>query len=98
MTRSWEEMLSNPIEGEEYNGQVSESKEYNCDKCGVESYIEDYGCPYCDDTLCPACCVEGKNKQVSESEQPLEPLCGDHLVPVSQCDCLWGYKRARGSK
>lgn len=56
MTRSWEEMLSDPIEGEEYNGQVS------------------------------------------ESEQPLEPLCGDHLVPVSQCDCLWGYKRERGGK
>lgn len=56
MARSWEDMLSNPIEGEEYNGQVS------------------------------------------ESEQPLEALCGDHLVPVSQCDCLWGYKRARGSK
>lgn len=35
---------------------------------------------------------------ISESERASEPLCGDHLVPVSQCDCLWGYKRERAGK
>ena len=37
-------------------------------------------------------------KNATRREPVNEALCGDHLVPVSQCDCLWGYKRARGSK
>ena len=34
MSRSWEEMLSDPIEGEEYNGQVSESEQAPEMLCG----------------------------------------------------------------
>ena len=48
MNRSWEEMLSDPIEGEDY--------------------------------------------------EPAVALCGDHLVPVTECDCLKLSKRSRGGE
>ena len=60
MARSWEEMLSNPIEGEEYNGQVSESEQLNtysqnnvCVKCKREGeviyhqYLNSFSCQWC---------------------------------------------------
>ena len=108
MTRSWEEMLSNPIEGEEYNGQVSESEQVMCNFCVANNkavHFPNDGEFYCSEcfhgvSLEKAIRIEGcETCELSyESERASEPLCGDHIVPVSQCNCLWGYKRERGSK
>ena len=36
---------------------------YHCEDCGVKSIKDDpEGCAYCEDTLCPACCVEQLDK------------------------------------
>ena len=32
--------------------------DYSCELCDVDVVYEDEGCPHCNDTLCPACCVE----------------------------------------
>ena len=31
---------------------------YICKECDAEVIIDDEGCIYCEDTLCPACCVD----------------------------------------
>lgn len=31
---------------------------YRCNECGCKAIKDDEGCVYCEDSLCPACCVE----------------------------------------
>ena len=109
MSRTWEEMLSDPIEGEEY--EPNNKQVITCLYCKqplkdlhaisgrkydphLATFDQDFGCD-----LNP----NNTDESVGEHHPDLEnyysqPLCGDHLVPVTECDCLKLSKRSRGGE
>jgi len=48
-----------------------------CKQCDDNIVIEGEGCNKCNNLFCGSCC-----------EWDNQPLCGDHLVPVTDCGCL----------
>jgi hypothetical protein len=61
----------------------------NCNLCGCEGAYLAHKVGRKVITICGDCWYyEDKTERRRESMKAIPAMCGDHLVPISECDCL----------